>query len=210
MELDGAGHRQPQADRRGARLDATGVTAVLTAQTGSVTASTPAHSSSAWPRSDAAGLKFRAAGEADKPFLSRLYASTRVEELAVTDWGEAQKAAFLAMQFQAQHAHYHTHYPEADWLVVEQAGQDIGRLYIERWPSQHRIIDIAFLPIHRRKGYGTALLRDLIDEVRLAGKYVSIHVEKNNPARGLYVRLGFTVVEDKGVYDLMACSPADP
>ncbi|TIN55549.1 MAG: GNAT family N-acetyltransferase, partial [Mesorhizobium sp.] len=45
-----------------------------------------------WPRSDTAGLRFRAAVEADLPFLSRLYASTRFEELAVTSWSEAQKA----------------------------------------------------------------------------------------------------------------------
>ena len=160
-----------------------------------------------WSRSREAGLAFRASTDADLPFLSRLYASTRLEELAVTLWSEAQKAAFLDMQFQAQHAHYRKHYPEADWLVVERDGQDIGRLYIERWPSQHRIIDIAFLPEHRRKGYGSALLRDLIDEAWLAGKSVSIHVEKNNPARRLYVELGFAVVEDKGVYDLMACAP---
>ncbi|MEI9415167.1 GNAT family N-acetyltransferase [Mesorhizobium sp. Cs1321R2N1] len=168
----------------------------------------PAQSRSAWPRSDAAGLTFRAAGEADIPFLSRLYASTRVDELALTDWSEAQKAAFLDMQFQAQHGHYHKYYPQADWLVIQHAGQDIGRLYIERWPSQHRIIDIALLPAHRRKGYGRALLRDLIDEGLLAGKSMSIHVEKNNPARRLYLDLGFVVVEDKGVYDLMACAPA--
>lgn len=164
----------------------------------------------AWPRADAAGLKFRDAGDADIAFLSRLYASTRMDELAVTDWSEAQKTAFLDMQFQAQHTHYHKHYPEADWLVVSHAGQDIGRLYIERWPSQQLIIDIAFLPAHRRKGYGGALLRDLIDEAWLAGKSASIHVEKNNPARRLYVDLGFVVVEDKGVYDLMACAPAGP
>lgn len=141
------------------------------------------------------------------PFLSRLYASTRLDELAVTSWTDAQKAGFLDMQFQAQHAHYRKHYPEADWLVVERDRQDIGRLYIERWPSQHRIIDIAFLPEHRRKGYGRALLRDLIGEAWLAGKSASIHVEKHNPARRLYVELGFAVLEDKGVYDLMACAP---
>ncbi|WP_281035962.1 GNAT family N-acetyltransferase [Mesorhizobium sp. M7A.F.Ca.US.008.03.1.1] len=160
-----------------------------------------------WSRSDTAGLRFRAAVEADMPFLSRLYASTRFEELAATPWTEAQKAEFLGMQFQSQHAHYRKHYPEAHWLVVERAGQDIGRLYIERWPSQHRIIDIAFLPHHRRQGYGRALLSDLVDEAWLAGKSVSVHVEKNNPARRLYLGLGFAVVEDKGVYDLMACAP---
>ncbi|TGP85549.1 N-acetyltransferase [Mesorhizobium sp. M8A.F.Ca.ET.213.01.1.1] len=203
VELDGSGHRQPQADRGGARPDAAGLT--LTASGVALVYPAPA-----WSRSRQAGLAFRAAAEADIAFLSRLYASTRMEELAVTDWSEAQKAAFLDMQFQAQHAHYHKHYPQADWLVVSHAGQDIGRLYVERWPSQHRIIDIAFLPVHRRKGYGGALLRDLKDEACLAGKLISIHVEKNNPARRLYFDLGFVVVEDKGVYDLMACSPADP
>jgi ribosomal protein S18 acetylase RimI-like enzyme len=110
------------------------------------------------------------------------------------------------MQFRAQHTHYQTHYPTADWLVTTHAGEDIGRLYVERWPSQHRIIDIAFLPEHRGAGFGTALLTDLMDEAAAAGKAVSIHVEKFNPAMRLYRRLGFEQVEDKGVYDLMRWS----
>ncbi|RUX19626.1 MULTISPECIES: GNAT family N-acetyltransferase [unclassified Mesorhizobium] len=156
-----------------------------------------------WMRAAGAGLTFRGSTEADLPFLLHLYASTRLEELAVTSWTEAQKAAFLDMQFQAQHAHYRKYYPHADWLVVTHAGSDIGRLYIERWPGEHRIIDIAFLPAFRGKGFGSALLSDLIDEAAAIGKAVSIHVEKHNPAMRLYLRLGFTVAEDKGVYDLM-------
>lgn len=158
-------------------------------------------------RAAGAGLAFRPATDADLPFLSALYASTRIEELAATFWSAEQKAAFLDMQFRAQHAYYIKHYPEADWLVVERAGECIGRLYIERGPNQHCIIDIAFLPVHRGKGFGGALLTDLIDEAAAVGKSVSIHVEKNNPARRLYQRLGFTVTEDKGVYDLMIRSP---
>ncbi|GLQ80221.1 N-acetyltransferase GCN5 [Mesorhizobium huakuii] len=160
-----------------------------------------------WMRAVGAGLSFRPATDADLPFLSRLYASTRAEELAVTSWTDEQKAAFLDMQFRAQHAHYIKHYPAADWLVIMRDGDDIGRLYIERWPTQHRIIDIALLPTHRRRGLGAALLGDLVDEAWLAGKSASIHVEKNNPARQLYARLGFAVAEDKGVYDLMVCPP---
>jgi ribosomal protein S18 acetylase RimI-like enzyme len=156
-----------------------------------------------WLRAADSGLSFRRIAEADLPFLLRVYASTRAEELAATPMTEAMKDAFLAEQFHLQHAHYQKYYPEADWLVTLRAGEDIGRLYIERWPSQHRIIDIAFLPEHRGKGYGEALLRDLMDEAAAAGKDVSIHVEKFNPAMRLYRRLGFVVEEDKGVYDLM-------
>lgn len=158
----------------------------------------------AYRRAAALGLALRPETDADIPFLGALYAATRMEELAVTSWTEAQKAAFLDMQFQAQRTHYRRHYPEADWFVIEQGGGRIGRLYIERWPSQHRIIDIALLAEHCGKGFGTALLDDLIDEAAAVGKAVSIHVEKNNRARRLYLRLGFEVTEDKGVYDLMA------
>jgi GNAT superfamily N-acetyltransferase len=161
-----------------------------------------------WARAAGLGLTFRRIGDSDLPFLARVYASTRAEELAgVTSMTEAQKAAFLEAQFHLQHAHYQKYYPQADWLVTMRAGEDIGRLYIERWPSQHRIIDIAFLPEHRGKGFGEPLLRDLMDEAAACRKDVSIHVEKLNPAMRLYRRLGFTTEEDKGVYDLMRWTP---
>ncbi len=156
-----------------------------------------------WVRAADAGLTFRRLADADLPFLARVYASTRAEELAATPLTDAVKAAFLADQFQLQHAHYQKYYPNADWLVTMRDGEDMGRLYIERWPTQHRIIDIALLPEHRGKGFGEALLRDLLDEATACCKAVTIHVEKFNPAMRLYRRLGFTTEEDKGVYDLM-------
>ena len=67
---------------------------------------------------------------------------------------EEQKAAFLDSQFRAQHAHYQQYYPAADRLVTMHGGREVGRLYIDRWPSEHCIIDIAFLPEHRGKGRG--------------------------------------------------------
>ena len=161
-----------------------------------------------WARAADAGLSFRRITDGDLPFLARVYASTRADELAVAPWTDAQKAAFLDMQFRAQHADYQANYPEADWLVTLRGSEEIGRLYVERWPSQHCIIDIAFLPEHRGKGFGEALLRDLLDEAAACGKDVSIHVEKVNPAMRLYQRLGFTTEEDKGVYDLMRWTAA--
>lgn len=160
-----------------------------------------------WPRGAAAGLAFRPAGDADLPFLEAVYASTRAEELAGIGWREEEKRAFVAMQFRAQHAHYQKYYPKADWLIVLHENVPAGRLYLERWPSQHRIIDITLLPEHRGRGLGTALLHDLTEEAASVGKAVSIHVEKFNPAMRLYCRLGFVREEDKGVYDLMRWTP---
>lgn len=160
-----------------------------------------------WARAAAAGLSFRPITDADLPFLSRLYASTRMEELAVTDWSGAQKAAFLQSQFDAQHAHYQKHYAGSDFLVIAHGAESIGRLYLARWTSEHRIVDIALLPGHRRAGLGTALVADLLDEAARAGKAVTIHVEKFNPAMSLYRRLGFLAAGEEGAYDLMRWGP---
>ena len=156
-----------------------------------------------WSRAAAAGLAFRPASDADLPFLARVYASTRMDELSVVAWSEADKLAFLRHQFDAQHAHYQKHYHDTDWLVMLRGDQGVGRLYIARWPREHRIVDIALLPEHRGCGLGTALLLDLLDEAAQAGTSLSIHVEKMNRAMALYRRLGFVKEADEGVYDLM-------
>ena len=156
-----------------------------------------------WPRASVAGLSFRPITDADLPFLAALYASTRTEELSLTAWTDAQKATFLKQQFEAQHAHYQAHYQGTDFLVIEQGGVPIGRLYLARWQNEHRIVDIALLPEHRHKGLGEGLLRDLLEEAARAGKTVSIHVEKFNPALSLYRRLGFAVAGEAGAYHLM-------
>jgi ribosomal protein S18 acetylase RimI-like enzyme len=79
-------------------------------------------------------------------------------------------------------------------------GVPVGRLYVDRCEKAIRIMDIALLPEHRRAGIGTKLLRELQDEARTAGKTLTIHVEKFNPALRLYQRLGFQQIEDKGIY----------
>jgi ribosomal protein S18 acetylase RimI-like enzyme len=140
---------------------------------------------------------------ADMPFLEAVYASTRAEELAQTDWSAEQKAAFCRQQFLAQDAHYRQHYPTAEFSVIEVGGERVGRLYVARWEKEIRIMDIAVLPEFRRKGMGTKFLRELQEEAKAAGKALSIHVEKFNRALGLYERLGFTRKEDREVYWLL-------
>lgn len=153
------------------------------------------------------GLALRWMTDDDLPFLAELYASTRREEVARTPWTPEQREEFLRWQFDAQHAHYQEHYPDCEFLVVEQGGDAIGRLYVDRWPEEIRLVDIALLPEHRGGGMGTNLLHALLDEGRREGLPVSIHVEANNPAMGLYQRLGFEHVDTNGVYHLMRWSP---
>ena len=142
----------------------------------------------------------------DEAFLARVYASSRAEELAVTGWSEELKTDFCRRQFDAQSAYYAANYPGAAFQIIERDGWPVGRLYVDRWEKEIRIVDITLLPEFRGSGIGTKLLRDLQDEARTAGKSLTIHVERFNRALGLYQQLGFEQVEDKGVYLLMRWS----
>ena len=143
----------------------------------------------------------------DEDFLRRVYASTRIEELAVTGWDDDTKAAFLAQQFRAQAEHYRAHYPGASFEVVLVDGSEAGRIYVARWDDEIRVMDIALLPEYRGRGFGSRLLEPLLEEGRRTNKKVSIHVERSNPAMTLYERLGFAAVAERGVYLLMEWTP---
>lgn len=154
------------------------------------------------------GVTARAMTDEDLPFVAALYASTRIEELAGTGWPDDLRDGFLDQQHRAQHQHYQAHYPGLEWMILEQDGGAIGRLYLVEWPREFRIVDISLSARCRGKGIGAALFADLLAAAAARGKIVSIHVEKANPARRLYRRLGFEVVADKGVYDLLEWCPA--
>lgn len=145
----------------------------------------------------------RSISEGDQPFLYRLYASTREDELALLDWTPQQKQAFLVMQFRAQHTYYMQEFAGSSFDIIEQTGEPIGRLYVDRRRDEIRIIDIALLPQWRGRGIGSRYLQDLQAEGRERCLPLRIHVESNNPAMRLYTRLGFRKIETNGVYWLM-------
>ena len=151
-------------------------------------------------------VTFRPSLPADEPFLFRLYASTRTEELAILPWNDEQKTAFLWHQFASQHLYYHQVFPDAQFSVLQCQGEDIGRLYLSRDRDEIKIIDVALLPAWRNRGIGSALLKLVLSDADSSGKRVSIHVEKNNPALRLYLRHGFREARDNGVYFMLEWS----
>jgi ribosomal protein S18 acetylase RimI-like enzyme len=154
------------------------------------------------------GLRLRPTQQNDRDFLRWVYGSTRMEELAQTDWSDEQKAAFIQQQFDAQDTHYRQHYaPEAEYFVIEDGERPIGRFYIARWTSEIRIMDIALLPEERGRGLGGRLLAAILAEGEAHGKRVSVHVEMYNPALKLYQRLGFRALSEYGMYFLMEWQP---
>lgn len=145
-------------------------------------------------------IEVREAGPADDAVLLAVYGSTREAELALTDWDEATKRTFVEQQFRAQDQYYRANYANARYGLIVVDGAPAGRLYVARWPDEIRIMDIALLAPFRGRGVGGRLLRDLQQEARTTGRPLRIHVERFNPALTLYARLGFRLLEDRGVY----------
>jgi ribosomal protein S18 acetylase RimI-like enzyme len=152
-------------------------------------------------------VALRSVVAADEPLLLRVYASTREEELAPVPWSGEQKAAFVALQFAAQSAHYAEHYAGMSSDVILVDGEGAGRLLVARWAREIRIVDITLLPPFRGRGAGSELLAELMDEATEMAKALSIHVERHNRARALYERLGFRPVGETGVYLRMEWDP---
>jgi GNAT superfamily N-acetyltransferase len=148
-------------------------------------------------------LDLRPAAPDDRDFLLSVYRSTREDELALTGWNEPEKAAFVAMQFEAQDRHYRQIHPDGSFLVVEVDGEPAGRLLLARVEREIRVVDIALLPRYRGAGIGTRLLRDVIAEADAGGLAVSLHVEPWSQARRLYERLGFRSAGGDGIYERM-------
>jgi GNAT superfamily N-acetyltransferase len=154
-------------------------------------------------RQHAGAITFRPIRPDDEDFLYEVYASTRRDELAHMGWADTEREAFLRMQFTAQQRSYLAQFPAGDFQVILWAERPIGRLYLDRRRDELRGIDIALLPAYRQAGIGTAIMQDLLDEVARAGMPFRLHVVKSNGARRLYERLGFTTLDDDGVYLFM-------
>lgn len=138
-------------------------------------------------------LSLRAHTQKDLPFMQSLYASTREQELAMTNFNSQEKQHFILQQFSAQYMHYTEQYCTDSFNIIEFMGEPIGRFFIEYRSDDIRIVDITIIPERRNQGIATYLFNTLFSRAKKSNQSVSIHVEHNNPAKNLYERLGFKV-----------------
>lgn len=144
-------------------------------------------------------LLVRPATEADDDFLRSVYAASRADEVAVFGWPAEQTSAFLGQQFDAQRACFRATYPAAVDGVIEVDGRSAGRLYADHGDAAVVVLDLALLPDVRGAGVGTAVLGALQADAAATGAPLRLHVERGNPARRLYERVGLRAVGDDGL-----------
>ena len=157
---------------------------------------------------EGARVRLRPVANEDEDFLFELYASTRRAELALMPWPPEAKHGFLRMQFQAQTTHYRSFYPGADHSIVMSGETSAGRFYVDRQASQILIVDFTLLPEFHQRGIGRVVISELQAEAASSGKTITGHVEKQNPARVFWRRMGFDLADADEIRERISWSAA--
>jgi GNAT superfamily N-acetyltransferase len=133
-------------------------------------------------------VSLRAATRTDRPFIERVYFETQrwiIEEIFGWRGDEAERAKLA--QF----------YPDENGIsIVVADDRDVGWLLVLRNANEIELEGIYIEQASQRRGIGTFLIRQLIDEAASAGLPLRLSTAKINPARALYERLGFVVTDE--------------
>jgi ribosomal protein S18 acetylase RimI-like enzyme len=82
-------------------------------------------------------------------------------------------------------------YKLAQTQIVCMGEKSIGWIQVAERVGQLQLCQLHLVPAHRRQGIGTRLIHDLFRRANALNKWAKLHVMHGNPARALYVRLGF-------------------
>ena len=74
--------------------------------------------------------------------------------------------------------------------------KDIGMISLEDRTDDVFLRAIEIFPTHQGQGIGARIIQEIIDDAASKQKPVSLSVLKVNPAKSLYKRLGFSVIEE--------------
>ncbi|AGA92248.1 acetyltransferase [Thioflavicoccus mobilis 8321] len=153
------------------------------------------------------GLGLRPARPSDQPFLAALYSSTRAD-LRLIDGEQELVESIIDMQFRAQTMGYGQQFPNAMYFIVEKLNERIGKATIDFGSSAVHVVDIAFIPIARGRGYGATVLQAI---QQIAGQLKApmlLSVKKDNlPARRLYQKMGFQLEQSGAAHDQLVWYP---
>jgi GNAT superfamily N-acetyltransferase len=87
--------------------------------------------------------------------------------------------------------------------IIVSDGQDVGVVAVEKSPRGVFIALVQIAPQWQRRGIGTQVIEDIMNAARMRGLPTRLQVLKVNPARRLYERLGFHLVEETQTHYVM-------
>jgi ribosomal protein S18 acetylase RimI-like enzyme len=122
----------------------------------------------------------------DFVFLYDLCRST-MERYVIAAWGEWCDEVVRSQLFDALNAN------AFNSIFVNQSR--VGAIAVERHDTHIQIEDLYVLEEFQNQGIGTSIILDLIAEAHQSDKPVRLRVLSSSPARILYERLGFVVMQ---------------
>ena len=144
-------------------------------------------------------IHLRAAEQSDAEFifvLAREALGPYVEE--IWGWRDDEQRELQAVWFSRKQVQ-----------VIEADGEPVGCLAVTEHKDHVNVDRIALLPVWQKRGIGTQLMRDVLDDAERRGLPVRLSVLDNNPAQGLYERLGFRVTSIEPPRVKMEWKPRD-
>ena len=124
----------------------------------------------------------------DYDFLYALHRAAMKESVARTwGWDEAWQQNYFREKFDP-----------AKREVLQWQDQDVGTLSVREEEDELYVALISILPEFQGRGWGTAVLQNLIHRAQQTGKTFTLHVLKTNPeAQKLYERLGLQITAEE-------------
>ncbi|WP_076924299.1 GNAT family N-acetyltransferase [Pseudoalteromonas sp. EB27] len=128
-------------------------------------------------------FKFIKAAYSDRDYLLSLRKLTMVEHLENAGLFLTDQQHVLRLDDQYDCSHL---------IVINEV--QIGTLKYQTHAQYIEIMQLQIHPLHQNKGYGRAVIEQVITSAQ--SKPIKLTVLKNNPALGLYKRLGFTITDE--------------
>lgn len=89
------------------------------------------------------------------------------------------------------------HFNSEKIAILQVNNQDLGALKVEYLDECIYLADLIIASDFQNKGIGSSILKSLIIEAKQKSLPVRLKVLKGNPARNLYERHGFRLIEDQ-------------
>lgn len=153
-------------------------------------------------------LNLRSIEVTDEPFLLALFLYCRPDLQYISNLNDENKDLLIKQQFYNRNTEIQKEYPKALLYIVTIENKQIGQFYIQRDIDNIHLIEIGLIPEFRGLGIGSRVIKDLLKEANINNQIVSLKVMWYNiRAKNLYLKLGFKIIEDTGIFCSMKWHP---